>query len=262
MENLLTDSPLFDQFSDIQYFFTTRKGGFSDGNYTSFNLSPFVGDKLQHVAQNLNKLAKTLSLPKDKIFFPHQNHGKLIYEIDETFLQLSPEEQKNRLVNRDGLFTNLKNICVSVTTADCVPLLFYDPVKKAVAAAHAGWRGTVQQIAVKMVITLVRKYGCSPKNICVVMGPAISEPKYEVGKEILLTFKIAGFETSEIFSQRENKIFLNLWKANEMILLRSGVLKSNIEIKELCTFTNSSDFFSARRDGTPCGRMLSGIILR
>ncbi|HRU63753.1 MAG TPA: peptidoglycan editing factor PgeF [Paludibacteraceae bacterium] len=262
MENLLTDSPLFDQFPDIQYFFTTRKGGYSYGNYATFNLSPFVGDKPQHVAQNLNKLAEILSLPTDKIFFPHQNHGKFIHKIDETFLQLTPEEQKNHLANVDGLYTNLKNVCISVTTADCVPLLFYDPVKKAVAVAHAGWRGTVQQIAAKMVATLVRKYGCSPKNIRVVMGPAISEQKYEVGKEILLTFIIAGFETSEIFIQQENKIFLNLWKANEMILLGSGVLKSNIEIKELCTFTNSSDFFSARRDGAYCGRMLNGIILR
>jgi len=253
---------LLNKFTEIAHFCTTREGGVSVGNYASFNLSPFTGDDSASFAANKYKLGEQYKIDSQQIIIPFQTHGTEIQEIDKAFFLLTDDKKKQYLHGVDALFTKLTGVCIGVTTADCVPLLFYDPEKKVIAVAHAGWRGTYSRIAEKTVHTLVEKYNCQPENIMVTIGPSISAEVYEVGKEVAENFEIAGFDISEIVKIRNNTYFLDLWKANQLTLQETGILKDNIEIAGICTFTNHERLFSARRLGIKSGRMLSGIMLK
>jgi len=252
---------LLNKFTEIAHFCTTREGGASVGNYASFNMSPFSGDEPVNFIANKNILGEQFNIDPQQIIIPFQTHGTEIREIDKSFLQLTANEKKQHLQGVDALFTRLTGVCIGVTTADCVPLLFFDPEKKVIAVAHAGWRGTCARIAKKTIRTLEEKYHCQPENIRVVIGPSISAEVYEVGKEVLDHFETAGFKIPEIVTVRNKAYYLDLWKANQISLEETGVLKENIETAGICTFTNHEQYFSARRLGIQSGRMLSGIML-
>jgi polyphenol oxidase len=253
---------ILDKYNEITHFCTDRKGGISVGNYTSFNLSPFSGDDRAHFEENKRILCKKIGIETNHLIIPYQTHGTEIREIDETFFRLSNEDKIQYLNGVDALFTKLSNVCIGVTTADCVPLIFFDPILKIIAVAHAGWRGTCARITEKTVLTMIEKFNCQPKDILVAIGPSISQNVYEVGKEVVNRFENTGFETSEIIEFKNSSSFLNLWKANQQSLEKVGILKKNIEISGICTFTEHEKFFSARRLGVNSGRMLSGILLR
>ena len=253
---------LFDKQNEIAHFCTSLEGGVSVGNYASFNLSPFSGDNPIHFEINLQLLADKLGIIPDKIIIPFQTHETEIRHIDRKFLNLPAAEKKEHLSGIDALITNCPNVCIGITTADCVPLLFFDPVQKVIAAAHAGWRGTCGRIAEKTVLAMISLYNCLPENILVTIGPSISAQVYNVGKELIENFKSARFEASEIFETRNEVIFLDLWKANRSSLLSAGIQPHHIETSGICTFTEHEKFFSARRLGIKSGRMLSGIMLK
>jgi len=252
---------LLDKYTEIAHFCTTRQGGISVGNYASFNLSPFSGDDPEHFTQNQQILCDKLGIDSEKLIIPFQTHGTEIWEIDEAFFQLSTNEKAEYLYGVDALITQLPKVCIGVTAADCVPILFFEPIQKVIAVAHAGWRGTCARIAEKTIQTMIEKYNSSAFDIRVAIGPSISGNVYEVGKELIECFGIAGFDLSEIVEIRNNAYFLNLWKANQLSLEIAGILPEHIEIVGICTFTEYERFFSARRLGIKSGRMLSGIML-
>ena len=252
---------LLDEFTEIAHFCTDREGGVSMGNYASYNLSPFSGDNPSNFTENKRILCKELGIDFENLIIPFQTHGTEIREIDEAFFQLSNNEKLDYLNGVDAVFTKLPGICVGITTADCVPLLFFDPVKQVVAAAHAGWRGTCARIGEKTVLNLIENYSCNPADIRVAIGPSISVNVYEVGEDVIESFGVAGFDTTKIIEKRADSCFLDLWKANQQSLIKAGVLSEHIEISGFCTFTEHNRLFSARRLGIKSGRMLSGIML-
>ena len=253
---------LLNKYNEIAHFCTSRQGGVSVGNYASWNLSPFSGDTTENIAENCAILCGKLGIDSNRLIIPFQTHGTEIREIDGAFFQLPADEKADYLNGVDALITSLPNVCIGITTADCVPLLFFDPIQKVIAAAHAGWRGTCAGIAEKTVSNMVEKYNCLPSDILVTIGPSISANVYEVGKEVVENFENAGFDTSRITEIRDNKIFLDLWKANQQSLENAGILSANIEVSGICTYTEHERFFSARRLGIKSGRMLSGIMLQ
>jgi polyphenol oxidase len=252
---------LLNKYNEIAHFCTDREGGVSMGNYASFNLSPFSGDNPANVNKNKEILCKQFGIDAEKLIIPYQTHGTKILEIDDSFFQLSQYEKTQSLNGIDALFTHLKNVCIAVTTADCVPLLFFDPQKQVIAVAHAGWRGTCSKIAEKTVQRLIDKFDCNPADILAVVGPSISSKVYEVGKEVVDSFENAGFEISRIVTIRNHSFYLDLWKANQLSLQSVGVLLDHIEISGICTHTEHERFFSARRLGVKSGRITSGIML-
>lgn len=252
---------LFEKHNEIAHFCTSRQGGVSVGNYASWNLSPFTGDNDADVAENQKILCLKLGIDCSQLIFPFQTHGTETRVIDEAFFQLSSNEKVEYLNGVDAIFTHLPNVCIGITTADCVPLLFFDPIKKVIAAAHAGWRGTCGKIGEKTVLAMVERYNCNAADILVTIGPSISSKVYEVGAEVLNRFETAEFEMSKIVEIRENNSFLDLWKANQQLLISAGILAENIQIAGICTYTEHDKFFSARRLTIKSGRMLSGIIL-
>ncbi len=253
---------LLDKYTEIAHFCTSRQGGVSVGNYASNNLSPFSGDKPEHFNENKRMLCNKLGIDPPRLIIPFQNHGTEVREINTEFFQLSSEQQANYLNGVDAIFTRLTQVCISITTADCVPLLFFDPTRQVIAAAHAGWRGTCGRIAEKTITALTRTYNCRPSDICVVIGPSISAEVYEVGQEVIDNFGNAGFDLDRIVIRHNESLFLDLWEANRQSLLGHGILPDHIETAEICTYTQHQRFFSARRLGIKSGRILSGIMLK
>jgi YfiH family protein len=253
---------LLGKYNEIAHFCTSREGGASVGNYASYNLSPFSGDNQASFNQNKSTLCNYLGIESENLVIPFQTHGTEVREINPAFLKLTTEEKAVYLNGVDAIFTQIPQVCIGITTADCVPLLFFDPVKKVIAAAHAGWRGTCGRIAEKTVSTLIETYYCNPTDILVTIGPSISSEVYEVGNEVVEHFAKEGFNTAEIIEIRNNKIFLDLWKANKQSLGKAGIKAEHIEIAAICTFTEHERFFSARRLGIKSGRMLSGIMIK
>ncbi|MDD4489885.1 MAG: peptidoglycan editing factor PgeF [Paludibacter sp.] len=246
--------------TDIKFFTTTRQGGgISEANYASFNVSPFCGDNPEHVKHNLQLLADQIKISPVKILIPYQVHGTEIRKIDAEFMKSDIKEQAKLLHGIDALVTNIRGVCIGVTTADCVPVFLFDVSKQVVAVAHAGWRGTCAKIVSKTIHLMISEYNCKPENIQAVIGPSISMPAYQVGEELHTAFQEVGFPVDRIFIRKETGLYLDLWKANELLLLNEGIINSHIAIAGRCTFTECELFFSARRLGIKSGRMLSGI---
>jgi len=249
---------------NIFHFVTTRHGGTGIGEYTSFNLGEFCGDNPKVVSENRKRLCSIAGIPEENLLVPYQTHGDVVRIIDLETMALPKAEREDILHGVDALVTNLPDICIAVTTADCVPILLYAPDKKVIAAVHAGWRGTVQRIVEKTVALMVDNYGASPSTILSGIAPSISQAAFEVGNEVVEEFEKAGFDISSICKQNKNsgKAHLDLQEANRLQLLNSGLKPENIEMANLCTYTDNNDFFSARRQGIKSGRILSGIMIK
>lgn len=254
---------VYDISPEVTAFSTSRHcQGVSVDVYGKMNINPYCGDDATVVYKNRQILAKTLSIQESSIFLPHQIHKTTIKLIDKTFLDYSKQQQIDFLENTDGLVTQCKDICIGVSTADCVPLLLYDNVLRVAAALHAGWRGTLDNIAARGVDVMCRHYGSNPINIKVVIGPSICLESFEVGSEVLEKFLNKGFESSKISVEINGKPHIDLWAINISQLLNAGVLPQHIHSSNICTYLNCSDFFSARRLSINSGRIFTGIIIR
>lgn len=255
---------LLSAYPNIFHFVTTRQGGVSEGTYASFNCSPYCGDDQQKVWSNQERLMESFPTTFRQLIIPYQVHGTKIGLIDQAFRDLSAEEQKKQLHGVDAVVTNQSGCCVCVSTADCVPLLVYDRKQQVVAAIHAGWRGTVENITLSVLQKMRLVYGSSGEDLIVTIGPSISLSCFEVGEEVYETFREKGFDVSRIssFHKQTGKHHIDLWEANRIQLLEFGVPEKQIEISGICTYTHHDEFFSARRLGINSGRILSGIMLR
>lgn len=230
-------------------FSTRRQGGVSQGAYAAFNVNPYCGDAPEAVVHNLGLLASELRIAPDHIVFPHQTHGTEVAVVSSL----------QKLEGIDGLCTATPGLCVGVSTADCIPILLYDPVARAVAAVHAGWRGTAAGIAVRAVERMAASLDVCPQNLKAVIGPGIGLEAFEVGDEVYDAFAFAGFPMGRI-ARRMGKWHINLPEANVWLLRQSGV--RDICLCGICTHSHPDEFFSARRLGVRSGRIFSGIMLQ
>ena len=189
------------QFRDISHFITTRHGGVSEGNFASMNPAIFSEDNPDYVRRNLQLLSEVIGVSAEHIYMPHQTHGNRVAVVDERVIALQEDERNESLEGIDALITQLRGVCVAVSTADCVPILLYAPDCGAVAAVHAGWRGTVACIASRAVDEMVANFGCDPSAIVAGIGPSISREAFEVGEEVVEAFSSAGFDMDVILSR-------------------------------------------------------------
>ena len=269
----------------VTAFSTTRKGGVSQGNYSEFNINGFCGDCAEHVAENRRKLADELGISIDHIILPHQVHGVEVRQVAGDYFSMPENIRKIILEGVDAVMTNEKGVCIGVSTADCIPILLYDEEHHAVAAIHAGWRGTLARIVHKTIQEMAFAYHTEPKKLKAVIGPGISLEYFEVGDEVYEAFEQAAFPMEEIAEQRPNAAFsvdiaererlaaegnivqplkwhINLPLCNKQILLHCGVAEENIQDCGICTFAHSDEFFSARKLGIESGRIYTGILMK
>ena len=241
-------------------FSTTRRTGFSIGAYAHFNINPYCGDDPEAVRQNRNLLCQQLHISDDHLILPHQVHQARTAQIDNTFFALSAPERQAHLEATDAVMTDLAGVCIGVSTADCIPILIYDPTHHAVAAVHAGWRGTVQRIVRQTIASMTAAYGTQPSDLLVQIGPGISLDNFEVGDEVYDAFASAGFDMQPI-SRREDKWHIDLPQCNPLQLIDAGVQPANIALADICTVKHYDTFFSARRLGINSGRIYTAILI-
>lgn len=234
-------------------FSSMRKGGYSTGRYGEFNINRYCGDSDEAIRKNREALCRLLDITDDRLLMPHQVHKAEITVIGE---QLDVD-----LEGYDALMTNVEEVCIGVSTADCIPVLLYDPRQRAVCAVHAGWRGTVMRIVEQSIARMTEVYGTNPADLIAQIGPGIHLESFEVGDEVYQAFEDAGFPMEKI-SKKYEKWHLDLPECNRLQLIAAGVPESQVSVSPVCTYMQADTYFSARRLGIESGRIFTGIILR
>ena len=246
---------------NVTAFSTTRHGGYSQGNYGELNVNLYCGDHPEAIAKNRKLLCKALAVAEDRLVMPHQVHDTGVSQIGKTFFLLSEDIRKQVLEGIDALITNMRHICIGVSTADCIPIIIYDPEHHAAGVVHSGWRGTVANITGRVVTSMQRAYQSNPEMLKAVIGPGISLKNFEVGDEVYEAFSDVGYPMEQI-SRKEQKWHIDLWACCRLQLEATGIKAENIEECGICTYDEVEDYFSARRLGISSGRILTGIVLR
>lgn len=256
--------PQLDEYllgQDVVAFSSTRQEGYSTGPYAAFNINTYCGDLEEAVQKNREALCQWLGIADDHLLMPHQVHLTEMVQIDDSLMTLSTEDRLKKMEGKDAVMTHLRGVCVGVSTADCIPVLLYDPQQQVVCAIHAGWRGTVSRIVEKSIQTLQNTYGTHPSDLVAQIGPGISLESFEVGDEVYDAFIQAGFNMQTI-SRKESKWHIDLPACNRQQLLQMGVIEDHIHISPVCTFIQHHRYFSARRLGIRSGRIFTGIMLK
>lgn len=262
----------YDFAPTVTAFTTTRHGGYSKGNYASLNINPHRGDNPADVERNLQAVAKELGVIPDHIVRQHQVHEAFFRKIDDYYFGLSDEQRDAWLEGIDGVVTDQPNTCIGVFTADCIPIIFYDPEHNAIGAAHAGWRGTVKRIGQKIVGFMNDNFGTKAEDLKALIGPGITLKNFEIGQEVYDEFANAGFDMPKISRKfptmnpkagdPSEKWHIDLPECNRLQLIDAGLKSSNITLSGIDTYDNADDFFSARRLKVGFGTMFTGLVIR
>lgn len=232
----------------IKHGFSTRKGGVSEGIFDSMNLSFTRGDKDDAVRENFRRMAIAIGVEEDSLVFAKQTHT--------TNVRVVTKEDKGKGITKaldyddiDGLITNVPGLCLTTFYADCVPLFLVDPVHKAIGLSHSGWRGTVAKMGQVTLDRMKETFGTKAEDVVVAIGPSICQKCYEVSEDVIIEFQNHFNKKwwDSLYYKKENGRYqLNLWKANEIIFLESGVKQENIAVTNVCTNCNSELLWSHR----------------
>ena len=237
----------------VTAFSTTRQGGCSTGNYAAFIINGYCGDDEVHIAANKVALCGLLGIDCNRLVMPHQVHDCVVRRIDGP--------QQGGIEGVDAVMTDVPQLCIGVSTADCIPVLLYDSTHRAVSAVHAGWRGTVLRIVQKAVEAMHDAYGTVPAELLAVIGPGISLDSFEVGDEVYEQFHAAGFDMQPI-SRHDAKWHIDLPMCNRLQLMEAGIPANHIQMTNICTYQQYERYFSARRLGIQSGRIYTGILIK
>ncbi|MEV5025012.1 peptidoglycan editing factor PgeF [Paenibacillus sp. LPE1-1-1.1] len=250
--------------------FTGRNGGVSAAPWASLNMGLHVGDLDDAVVDNRRRLADAIGWDFEAWTCAKQVHGNLVRQVKSADRGRGKETLDDVLKDCDAIMTDVPGVLLASFYADCVPLYFYDPEHNAVALAHAGWKGTVQQIAVKTVQAMASAYGSDPKAMMAAIGPSIGSCCYEVDgpvinqvQQLLSELGIAGEAADKMLKQADKgKANLDLKEINRQIMIKAGILPIRIELTQWCTGCRRDLFFSHRKEGGLTGRMASWIGIR
>ena len=266
----------FKSLADIEWLncgFSTRYGGVSGGCYSSMNMSFMRGDDAACVMENIRLFSGSAGFKPENIVMPHQCHSVNVEIVGKKDcgrgVRLSLLKSENQsllndipgtLEEIDGQITNEKDVVLYVLGADCVPVFIVDTGKKVVAAVHAGWKGTVNDIVGEAIKKMKDTFDTEPCDIKAVIGPSICQNCYEVGTEVADVFMEKY--SNMLLPSGEGKYYLNLWEANKYNLLNAGVEPQNIEISGLCTKCDPDMFYSHRKHGNDRGVNIGFITIR
>jgi polyphenol oxidase len=239
---------VFETFTTISAGQSTRKGGISKVPFLSLNLGKSVGDELGNVEHNRQIFLNSLGFEVSNAVFSHQVHGSEILLVQEA----------GNFSGFDAQITNKKGVCLAVSVADCTPILVFDAENQAVAAIHAGWKGTVNQIVAKTMAEMNKNFGTVGKNCFAYIGACISKENFEVNADVANHFE----EEFKTFDTEKQKYFVDLKATNKAQLVDFGIPENQIEVTDYCTVSNNDLFFSHRKEKGNTGRMLAAIGLK
>jgi polyphenol oxidase len=248
----------------IIHFVTGRSGGFSHDPFSSLNTGFHTGDNYQHVLLNRHKLAGVLGIDVTQFVYAKQTHSAHVAIVGRADKGRGSITSENAIADTDALITRHTGICICVQTADCVPLLIYDPKEQVVAAVHAGWRGTLAKVTTNTIGTMEKEHGCNPSDLLVGIGPSNGPCCYEVGEDVkeAACEALGSPEGIILPGAVKGKYIFDQWYANKQQLLECGVREENIEMSGYCSQTHHTLFFSSRVGRGTTGRTTSGIMLR
>jgi YfiH family protein len=239
----------------LAHGFTTRHGGVSRGHFASLNLSGSSGDEAKLVEENRSRVASALGL--ECLVFARQVHGGTVLTVGRP-----PGPGERTVGEGDVLITDRPGVGLAAQTADCTPVLIFDPEQLAVAAVHAGWRGAAQNAVGSAVAALADTYGSRPADLLAALGPAISRPRYRVGPEVLdaLEGALGSLDDGLIGPlDVEGGATLDVPEAVRRQLIGAGLREENIERVPACTYTDQRFYSSRRARGHPFGAQ-AGVI--
>jgi polyphenol oxidase len=263
---VLQENPYFllekwmNQFPGCMAGITAKNGGFSSGEFKSLNLGFHVGDILQDVRANRNKISTQLEFPLKFWVGAEQTHNDFIQKVTKVDQGKGSVSYDDSFKDTDGFYTDEKGILLTLCYADCVPLFFIAPERGMIGVAHAGWKGTVKQIATQMV-ELWQKEGIVPEQIFATIGPSICEKCYIVDKRVIdfVQKVLVDVEKKPYNLIKEDQYSLDLREVNRLLLLKAGIPEHQIMMTGYCSSCDQEHFFSHRRDQGRTGRMLSFI---
>ena len=257
--------PALEETGLVIHGFSTRLGGVSQGCYSSMNLSFTRGDDKSAVEENYRRMAAALGVEKESMTLTWQTHTVNVRRVGR--------EDRGKGVTRerdyrdvDGLVTDEPDITLVTFFADCVPLYFLDPVKKAIGLSHSGWRGTAARMGQRTLEKMSAEFGTDPKDVIACIGPSICGDCYEVGEEVADVFAAEfgpKWENSILRPGiRPGKYQLDLWKANEAVLLEAGVAPDHLHVTDICTCCNPDYLYSHRKMGEKRGNLCAFLALK
>ena len=246
----MVESPLFQRETGIQHGFSTRKGGVSKEHLASLNLSFSVEDAKENVLENFRRIGERFGKTPEDFVLSKQSHETKVLKVG------MKDRGKGITKDRDyegidALITDEEGLILSCFSADCVPILFYDPIHKAVGACHSGWRGTKGKILQNVVEEMRKHFSSNPAEILIAIGPSICKEQYVVSEDLALSFledypDLGEDSSSPIQRISKDKFQLDLWDLNRRIALDSGIKEEHISISGYCTMENPELFFSHR----------------
>lgn len=246
----MVESPLFQRETGLQHGFSTRKGGVSKEHLASLNLSFSVEDAKENVLENFRRIGERFGKTPEDFVLSKQSHETKVLKVG------TKDRGKGITKDRDyegidALITDEEGIILSCFSADCVPILFYDPIHKAVGACHSGWRGTKGKILQNVVEEMRKHFFSNPAEILIAIGPSICKEQYVVSEDLALSFledylDLGEDTASPIQRISKDKFQLDLWDLNRRIALDCGIKEEHISISGYCTMENPELFFSHR----------------
>ena len=249
-----------DLLSGVRHGFSTRYGGVSQGSLFSLNLGLNRGDAPENVRKNYEIFCAAIGADPEKLVFARQTHSDIVETVGPDACGEGLQREIPRV--RDGLITMERGVGLVVFSADCAPILLYDPVRCAVGAVHSGWRGTAQGIAEKAVRRMQATFGCRPEDLHAAIGPCIGPCCFETDADVPEAMRAAlGAAAEPAITRRgekyhvDNKLLCRIW------LERAGLCPANIDISPDCTACQPERFWSYRRAGAQRGSLASIILL-
>lgn len=247
MTGMLVYPDIFNAFPRVKAAQSTRHGGVSPAPYYSLNLGKNTADELANVQENRRRFCAQLGFTPAQMAWSKQVHGT----------EIRYAEAPGGAEGFDALITDKPGILLAISVADCTPILVYDAKNQAVAAIHAGWKGTAGRIVERTLQEMHTRFGTQGADCVAYVGACIDECSFEVGEEVAAAFD----EVFKRFDPERGKFFVDLKKANAAQLMAAGVPAAQIEISPYCTVQHNADFFSHRKDGGITGRGIGVIAL-
>lgn len=232
---------------EVRQAFYTRHGGVSPEPWASLNHGGTVGDMRDNVVENRRRCFEHFERPVESIYDVWQVHSADIVCVDR------PRPLTEPHLKADAILTDRSEVTLMMRFADCVPILFYDPERRVIGIAHAGWQGTVKKIGKAVVEKMVEQYGCKRGTIITGIGPSIGPECYEIRLDVIEKIQLTfGKQASQILVSKNGKHYFDLWQANRMILEDTGVQK--LEVMQICTACHTEDWYSHRAEHGKTGR--------
>lgn len=247
---------------DVPHGFSTKIGGVSVGDKEGLNLARSLGDSPENVRENFQRFCAATGTDCNQIVKNKQVHGDVVRTVTREDVMPSPEAIG--FVEADGLVTDVPGLCLTIFSGDCLPILLCDPVKRVVAAAHAGWRGTVKGIAERAVEAMVDRFACQVSDIRAAIGPGLSSCCFETHCDVPEALRTGLGDASQPLIaplQDEGKFSVDLKGANVCFLERAGLLTEHIAVSDACTGCAPELFWSHRMQGLHRGSMAAVIAI-